>query len=83
MGESRETCLWLLHVTLGSGLFTQHGKKLVYKYSAKRIYGPIIEKSKKHFYGRAAAELSFSDLVFLRTVTAAQRPVRLRAFSDR
>ena len=42
----------------------------------KNYYTGLIETSKKHFYGRAAAELSFSDLV-LGTFTAAQRPVRV------
>ena len=49
------------------------------KYSTstrKNYYTGLIETSKKHFYGRAAAELSFSDLV-LGTFTAAQRPVRV------
>ena len=48
----------------------------------KNYYTGLIETSKKHFYGRAAAELSFSDLV-LGTFTAAQRPVRVLVIAAR
>ena len=79
-GDARAGCSGALVRNLGLEPYVWLETKLEtirsYTSTRKNYYTGLIETSKKHFYGRAAAELSFSDLV-LGTFTAAQRPVRV------